>query len=324
MMQIGLIGIGAGAAAALLFASVTSGSWLAVVLFYLAPLPIMIAGLGWSHWAALLATASGALAVGVVFGSVYLFAFLAGAGVPAWWLGYLAMLARPADGGGASMPGPTGTATLEWYPPGRLVVWAAVLGALVVLTAMLNFGISGENFREGLAHALSQLLRLETGDGPDAERSKRVLAFLVEAVPPAAAVIATVTHTANLWLAASAVKFSGRLTRPWPTLSTMTFPRPVAAALAVAIILSFVGGIAGIIAGVLAASLLIAFGVLGFAVLHAITQGMNARGLLLGAAYAAVLVFGWPMLALCVLGLVDTIFDLRGRIARKRGPPAKT
>ena len=43
MMQIGLIGISAGAAAALLFASVTSGSLLAVLLFYLAPLPMLIA-----------------------------------------------------------------------------------------------------------------------------------------------------------------------------------------------------------------------------------------------------------------------------------------
>ena len=40
MMQIALIGIGAGAAGGLLFASVTSGSWLAVFLFYLSPLPL--------------------------------------------------------------------------------------------------------------------------------------------------------------------------------------------------------------------------------------------------------------------------------------------
>jgi hypothetical protein len=53
MIQIAIIGIGAGAAAALLFASVTSGSLLSIPLFYLAPLPIMIAGLGWSHWAAM-------------------------------------------------------------------------------------------------------------------------------------------------------------------------------------------------------------------------------------------------------------------------------
>ena len=42
MVQIALIGIAAGAAAALLFASVVSGSLVAVFLFYLAPLPLLI------------------------------------------------------------------------------------------------------------------------------------------------------------------------------------------------------------------------------------------------------------------------------------------
>ena len=68
MIQIVIIGIGAGAAAALLFASVTSGSWLSIPLFYLAPLPIMIAGLGWSHWAAMTAALAGALGLGAAFG----------------------------------------------------------------------------------------------------------------------------------------------------------------------------------------------------------------------------------------------------------------
>ena len=126
MMQIAIIGIGAGAAAALLFASVTSGSWLSIPLFYLAPLPIMIAGLGWSHWAALTAALAGALGLGAVFGTVFLLAFPAGAGVPAWWLGYLAMLARPVRGQQRHWPA---MPPLEWYPPGRLVVWAAVLAA---------------------------------------------------------------------------------------------------------------------------------------------------------------------------------------------------
>jgi len=113
MMQLGLIGIGAGAAAALLFASVTSGAWLSIPLFYLAPLPIMIVGLGWSHWAALIAALAGALALGIAFGPVFCFSFLASAGLPAWLLGYLAMLARPAGDAAAA---------IEWYPPGRLVV----------------------------------------------------------------------------------------------------------------------------------------------------------------------------------------------------------
>ena len=52
IIGLGVVGLGAGAAAALLFASVTSGAWLSIALFYLAPLPILIAGLGWTHWAA--------------------------------------------------------------------------------------------------------------------------------------------------------------------------------------------------------------------------------------------------------------------------------
>ena len=322
MMQFGLIGIGAGAAAALLFASVTSGAWLSIPLFYLAPLPIMIAGLGWSHWAALTGALTGALALGIAFGPVFFFTFLAGAGLPAWWLAYLAMLARPLG---------NGTATLEWYPPGRLVVWAAVLAGLVVVVAIPNFGLDGESFRAGLRNALMHILRVELEAPADAPLSvpglsstSRLIDFLVAAIPPAAAVLATITNVLNLWLAGTIVKFSGLLKRPWPPLAAMTFPRTLAAALAIAVVLSFVGGLVGIVAGVLSASLLMAYGVLGFAVLHAITQGMDARIFLLGGVYAAVLVFGWPVLALCLLGLIETAIDLRARLARKRGPPAPT
>ena len=322
MMQFGLIGIGAGAAAALLFASVTSGAWLSIPLFYLAPLPIMIAGLGWSHWAALIAALTGALALALAFGPVFFFSFLAGAGLPAWWLGYLAMLARPLGNGAAA---------LEWYPPGRLVVWAAILGGLVVVVAIPNFGLDAESFRAGLRQALTHILRVETEVPADAPLSmpgvsnaSRLVDFLVAAIPPAAAVLATITNVLNLWLAGVIVKFSGLLKRPWPLLPDMTFPRTLAAALAIAVALSFVGSLIGIVAGVVSASLLMAYGVLGFAVLHAITRGMTSRLFLLGGVYAAVLVLGWPVLALCLLGLIDAVIDLRARIAPTRGPPAHT
>jgi hypothetical protein len=322
MMQLGLIGIGAGAAAALLFASVTSGTWLSIPLFYLAPLPIVIAALGWSHWAAAVAALVGALALGIAFGPVFFFSFLAGAGIPAWWLGYLTMLARPAGDGAAA---------LEWYPPGRLVVWAAILGALVVVVAIPNFGLDAESFRAGLRQALTHIIRVETdlpADSPvtmpGVSNANRLIDFLVAAIPPAAAVLATTTNVLNLWLCGIIVKFSGLLMRPWPSLSAMTFPRALIAALAVAVGLSFVGSLIGIIAGVLSASLLMAYGVLGFAVLHAITRGMASRIFLLGGVYTAVLVLGWPVLALCLLGLVEAVIDLRARIASTRSPPAPT
>ncbi|MFN3657928.1 MAG: DUF2232 domain-containing protein [Pseudolabrys sp.] len=326
MMQLVLIGISAGAAAALLFASVTSGSWLSIALFYLAPLPLMIAGLGWSHWSALVGALFGASALGVIFGPIYFMVFVAGAGLPAWWLVYLAMLARPVEAG-ATAGGPS-AASLEWYPPGRLVVWAAFLAAAIVLIAIPNFGLDGESFRNGLRETLTRMLRAETGGAadrplslPGVTNAQRVIEFMVAVIPPAAAVLATVTALINLWLAGRVVKFSGRLARPWPDLSAMTFPPSVGAALAGAVALSFFDGMIGILAGVLSASLLIAYGVLGLAVLHAITQGMSARPFLIGSVYAAVLVFGWPILLLCLLGIVDALIGLRARVARKRGPP---
>src|SRR5262249_34391925 len=138
MVQLFLIGVGAGAATALLFASVATGSWLAVLLFYLAPLPVLIAALGWRHWAAFIAAIVASTALGEGFGWFLFAIFLIGVGLPAWWLGYLALLARP----DAAAPG-----GLEWYPVGHLVVWAAVIGAVIVTAEILSLGTSGESFR---------------------------------------------------------------------------------------------------------------------------------------------------------------------------------
>src|SRR5215831_17867796 len=132
MMQFVLIGLGAGAAAALLFASLASGSLLSIPLLLLSPLPIMIAGLGWSHWSALTAALAAAFTLGVAFEPLSAVSFMAFSGLPGWWLSYLAMLARPTG---------DGAATLEWYPPGRLVVWAALLGTFVVFVAIPHFGL---------------------------------------------------------------------------------------------------------------------------------------------------------------------------------------
>jgi len=300
MIQIVLVGLGAGAAAALLFASVVSGSLAAVFLFYLAPLPIMIAALGWSHLAGLIAAASATAVVGVLSG-VFLIAVPAIA-FGAWWLGYLAMLARPATNGGGDV--------LEWYPVGRLVLWAAVIGTLIVAAAVPNFGMDQESLQAALRKTYERILR-----------DQALIDVLVVAVPPAAAVFSTVTNVFNLWLAARAVKISGRLKRPWPDLAALTLPPSSSALLAAAIAGSFLPDLPGVLAGVLAASLLMAFAILGFAVLHALTRGLRARIVMLTALYAAAIVLGWPVLAMAVLGLAEILLNIRSRVARKRGPP---
>jgi hypothetical protein len=317
MLQIVFIGIGAGAAAALLFASVASGSLLATLLFYLAALPILIAGLGWSHWAGLVATVTAGLGLGAILGFYFFTAFLIGVGLPAWWLGYLALLARPVS---ASSNG--AAPAIEWYPIGRLVLWAAIIGAIVVLVAVPNFGTDKESFQAGLRSAFERAIQLqspaETPGRPDVDK---LIDLLVLAIPPAAAVLATIVNVFNLWLAARIVRVSGRLLRPWPDLSELQLPRATAGLLAGALAGSFLPDLLGLLSAVLAASLLMAYAIIGFSVLHAITRGMGSRGFALGGAYAAVVVFGWPVLGMSLLGLADTAFNVRDRFAAKRGPP---
>ncbi len=66
-----------------------------------------------------------------------------------------------------------------------------------------------------------------------------------------------------------------------------------------------------------------AYAIAGFAVLHAITRNVGGRAFILAGAYLAVLVIGWPVLALTLLGLADAIFDFRKRVGAGT-PPATT
>src|ERR1044071_3271897 len=115
MMQILLIGVGAGAASGLLFASIASGSPLSFVLANFAQLPILLAAIGWTHLAGLSAALIASLGLAVATTGSVAIAFLLGIGLPAWWIGYLALLARPAPG--------SDPADIEWYPVGRIVGW---------------------------------------------------------------------------------------------------------------------------------------------------------------------------------------------------------
>lgn len=331
MAQLLLIGIAAGAASALLVASYFTRSPFALLLVPIAPLPILIAAIGWHHVSGLIAAVTAAAALAAILGVIFavtfpvsvafhsFVAFMVAFGVPAWWLGYLALLARP-----GAQPG-----EIEWYPVGRLVVWAAVLGAAVTTVAILNLASDAEALRLGLRRAFEQVIRAQMRIPPDAPLQlpgvadpDRAIDFLAFIFPPITAMFTAVTNLLNLWLAGRIVNVSGRLRRPWPDLAAMRFPPLVAGALAATIAGSLAPGLIGIIASLFAATLLIAFAVLGFAIVHKITTGMNGRGLILGGLYLAVAFVGWPVIVMVLLGLADAALNIRERFANKGGPPA--
>lgn len=297
-------GAGAGLVSALLFTVVITGSPLAVMLSYVAPLPVIIAALGWNHRAGLVATAAGALAVGVALRWAAAPAFALGVALPAWWLAYLALLGRPTDDG-----------RIEWYPVGRLLLWVAAVAGLVTFAGAVSLGWSYDSYEETMRRAINSVLKAELGAAADGElpaglSSAALVDTIVAVMPLAAAASFVPMLVINLWGAARAVSLSGRLPRPWPALPQMMLPRPAPFLLLVALAGSFVlNGFAGVLAQALTGALAAAFALQGLAAIHRWTAGKAGRPLILGLVYLVVVIFLiWALPVLAVVGVAAAFF----------------
>ena len=315
-----LIALAAGCASALMFASIVSGALISLLLFYLAPLPLMVAALGWGPLSATIGGIAAASGLGAIFGLPYCLAFVVTVAVPAWWLGHLALLGRPIEINGSPDNGASPVApALEWYPVGRILLWISGFAALTTVAALLTLGTDAEAITGTLRRGLLRLLDLHDTT-PKAE-TEQWIGALVAIAPAAAALFAMMTLTLNLWLAAKITATSGRLHRLWPDLKSAALPAMTLAALCVAIAFCFAGGLIAILAQIASAALLMAYALIGFAVLHTLTLALKSRALWLGFIYAIVVVFSWPVLAMVILGLSDAVFGIRQRFLQSRPPP---
>lgn len=308
-----LIALAAGAASAVMFASIVSGALVSIFLFYLAPLPLMVACLGWGPMTATIGGIAAATSLGLLFGMGYLAIFAITIALPAWWLGHLALLGRPFEAP-ASVTGSTGPVT-EWYPIGRILLWIAVFASITTMAALLTLGTDSETILAALKRSFARIMT-----GRAEGEADNIATAISMIAPSAASVVAIITLTLNLWLAGRITSTSGRLKRPWPDLRTLALPPMTLVALCVAIALTFLGGIVGMFAQIVSATLLMAYALTGFATLHALTVGMRSRTLVLSLIYAMVLVLGWPMLVMACLGLADAFFGFRQRIGERRPP----
>jgi hypothetical protein len=319
MIAIIIIALAAGAASALMFASIISGALISLVLFYLSPLPLMVTALGWGPLAATIGGIAAASGLGAMFGLPYCAAFALTVALPAWWLGHLALLGRP-----VANATPTAAATpvappLEWYPVGRILLWIAAFAALTTMAAMLTLGTDAEAITGTLRRGLLRIVGPREADSAgDVERWVAALSLIA---PPAAAIVSMLTLTLNLWLAGKIAATSGRLHRPWPDLRTAELPPMTLVALSVALAFCFIGGLAALFAQIATTALMMAYAFTGFAVLHTLTLALKSRALWLSCTYAVVVVFGWPVLAIVALGLADAVFRFRERYLRSKQPP---
>ena len=315
------IGVGAGLVSALLFGLVVTGSPVGLLLVYIAPLPVLIAALGWHHLCGLLAAATGAVVISLLLRPSAGLTYAFGPALPAWWLAYLSLLSRTG--------GPDGGAT-HWYPTGRLLAWVGLVGAALALAASVSLG-SGDpaRYASALAAVVEAFLRAQIGAGVDVLPrsvagipSATLVHVLVTVAPAALAALLALILVLNLWAAAKAVAISRRLSRPWPHLPDTRMPLSALWALGSGVFLAFLSGFDGIAGVALLGALGLAFALQGLALLHDVTTGRAARPATLSFAYALTLLFGQvvvPVLALA--GMADTASGLRAWLKARRRPP---
>jgi magnesium-transporting ATPase (P-type) len=313
-----LIAIAAGCASALMFASIISGALFSLVLVYLSPLPLMVAALGWGPASALVGGMGAGVVLALSFNLMYGLGYVLTVAAPAYWLGHISLLAQPAT---ASAAPRSEDAALDWYPIGRVLLWTALISALIMIFALMMTGDSGGDITAKLRDQALQALNAVNRAGVEIENKERVASLMARALPLVAVGTTTLMYLLNLWLAGRIAQTSHRLRRPWPDLHKTELPQSAIVVLAATLLLSFAGGLVALIAQIFGAALLTAYTLVGFAVLHHLTRFASGRLWWRLTAYGTIVMFIWPLLLMPIVGLLDASFGLRRRFGSASGPP---
>ncbi len=332
-----LIGLAAGLASAALFASATAGGMGGrLLLFFLAPLPAFLAGLGWGPMAAAISAVSAAIGISLLINLNAGLLVLLSHGLPAAYLCYLAQLSRgpaiTAAPSGQATLGPTPatnpTADVEWYPIGRLVAASALIAGALAFVSLMQLGTDLDEVRKILRELLEKVFLKQLPGFRDRKIEDGELTVLTDlalyAFPAAAALSWLAGFLLNLYLAGRVTLASGRLPRPWPKLSAMTFPRGFGLLLALSIVIATTAtGYLALIASGIAGALFLAYVFMGLAIVHDVTRGSASRPFILWGVYLTLLVLNtWAALVLAIIGLLEPMLPFRRR--QLPGPPPPT
>jgi len=310
------ISMSSGLVAAALFAASTAGT--SPLLGWLAPLPLCLAGLGWGGTAALISALTGTVIVAIGLDLTTATSFAISIALPFALLTHLALLSRPV----LAAEGQPSTA-LEWYPPGRIVGWAAIIAGLLAAISVLPLAYDQESYHQWIRELLGNFKELDR-DGTffTEEKIADLVPVLARAYPAAAAIGWLSVALFDLWIAGLIVNASGRALRPWPDLNALELPNGFLLILAPALLACFLPGLTGLLAIAFAAALLFAYMLEGLAVIHVYSRGASFRPFLLTAVYLGIVFLIWPAIIVAIVGLAEPSLNLRGRANQDGQPPA--
>jgi hypothetical protein len=310
-----IVAIGAGCAAALLFVVSAQSSALAMALAYLAPLPIMIATLGWGLDAGAVAAAISVAALALLAEPWSALLFAASVAGPAWGLAAFAITPIARYFGAPRLGAPVQPSV------GAIVSLASLIGILAGAAVLTTIIAVYGGYREGARQVAASIATLAADalDGePDSLQAREFAESLVRFGLPAIAASTLMMLCVNLYAAARSTQLSHRLPRAWPDLPTaLILPWPLGVVFLACVAAGYglpapaaqyfsigAGGVGGALA------------LQGLAVAHALSRGLKMRPLMLVALYACcVLRAKYTLPVLAGLGVIDGFLKLRSRAA---------
>ena len=291
-----IIGAAAGLAAALLAVSASNPNPLSLLLLFVTPMPVLLAGLGWGPIAGAASVIAG---FGVIagLGQPLLAAVCAlTMTIPAAAMAHFASLGQRDAAGGT-----------HWYPLSGVLVRAVALVSAGFMMAGLLIGYNQDFVTQFVDEIAKQAAAANPGMVIDQQGKARFAAILSGLMPYAQPATWFIFLIGNFYAALFIARRSGLLLRSrdfWP--SALRLPRLAAPAFAVAMALSFLPAGLGNLAAVAAGTLFIALCAVGLALLHKTTLGKPWRFPALWATYLAIIVVSLPLIPLFVAGLFST------------------
>ncbi len=313
MNKAALIAIGGGGLSAVATMAGLFGLPGGLLLAYLAPLPLLMVGLGLGPAAALIAALTGVAAVGLLGGITSAGVYGGMHAFPSWLLVRQALTQTR----GQEEP------VQGWYPVGSVLCWLAVVGATAaVATAWSWQGAAGieDSVRNLLETALSAAA--PTLGDMDRETFVSVMAPMFVGMTAASWLLMILL---NGILGQALLARRGWAIRPTPRWSELTLPDWMSWLLTGAAAIALFGS--GDVE-YLGLNLVIIFAApfffLGLAVIHTLVRSLPARGFLLTAFYVAMVPFLMVMgLIVAGLGVVEQWVGIRSRLA-KAGPTQRS
>jgi len=272
-----------------------------LILIYLAQLPLFVAGLWLGVGASLLAGLAASLSLLAATNPMTAATFAGLNAVPVALLVREALLART-DNGDA----------VQWYPAGLLTAWLTGFGLAAIAAALLVFGgLEGVQAAGGAA-LVSALDR--SGEAfPERDELIALLAYILPGIVVSSWMVMTAT---NGCLAQGLLLRFRANWRPSPDLATLSLPAWLPVLLAAAAAATLLGETARFVGINVMIVLTMPFLLAGLAVLHMWARRFPRPAVPLVAFYVLAGVFGWPLLLVAVLGLLDASLGLRRRFAQ--------